>query len=62
MFQEFMHHCAVLIQKHVRKWLVRKQYKRKLQAKYKITALVRGYKTRRLILVNKDLVKTIRDT
>lgn len=46
---EFTNMCAVLIQKHIRKFLQQKEYNKMIIKKRKISALVRGYKTRRLI-------------
>lgn len=48
----FTNHCAVFIQKYIRKFLTRKNYLRMLRDKAKIAALVCGYKTRRLITVS----------
>lgn len=45
----FTNHCALLIQKHVKRFLQQRKYLSLVSKKRKVAALVRGFKTRRLI-------------
>jgi myosin heavy subunit len=45
----FTNHCAIFLQKHIRRHLTQKEYQRMLAKKRKVAALVRGWKCRRLI-------------
>ena len=49
MMVEFTNMCATLIQKHIRRRLKEKEYRKMLLKKRKVAALVRGFKTRRVL-------------
>jgi myosin heavy subunit len=60
MMDEFLHHCAVFIQKHIKRHLQEKEHRKTRLALQKIKGLVKGFKTRRLLQVHGYLPQEIR--